>query len=135
LKVKHLKVFGHSEIIVKQVRNTIHCLSSHLINYQHLIREFSENFSAFKICLLPHSQNVDVDILPNVSSKVVPLDTLHPNAFSIELIFRPLVHDSITNWHVFDDDKKIMTSFHMEDTFKDFILDEDRHEKLLNSFT
>ena len=29
-KVRNLKVFGDSEIIVKQVHNTIHCLSPHL---------------------------------------------------------------------------------------------------------
>ena len=34
LKVQYLKVFGDSEIIIKQVRNMIHCLSSHLKHYQ-----------------------------------------------------------------------------------------------------
>jgi len=33
LKVQYLKVFGDSEIVIKQVRNTIHCLSSHLKHY------------------------------------------------------------------------------------------------------
>ena len=32
-KVQYLKVFGDSEIIIKQVRNTIHCLSIHLKHY------------------------------------------------------------------------------------------------------
>jgi hypothetical protein len=34
LDVKELKVFGDSKIIVRQVRNTIHCNSPHLKNYQ-----------------------------------------------------------------------------------------------------
>jgi hypothetical protein len=34
LNVKELKVFRDSEIIVRQVRNTIHCNSPHLKNYQ-----------------------------------------------------------------------------------------------------
>ena len=34
LKVKNLKVYGDSEIIVKQVQNTIHYLSQHLKGYQ-----------------------------------------------------------------------------------------------------
>jgi hypothetical protein len=34
LDVKELKVFGDSEIIVRQVRNTIHCNSPHLKNCQ-----------------------------------------------------------------------------------------------------
>ena len=33
-KVKNLKVYGDSKIIVKQVQNTIHCLSPHLKGYQ-----------------------------------------------------------------------------------------------------
>ena len=33
-KVQYLKVFGDSEIIIKQVRHTIHCLSTHLKHYQ-----------------------------------------------------------------------------------------------------
>ena len=34
LKVKNLKVYGDSEIIVKQVQNKIHCISPHLKAYQ-----------------------------------------------------------------------------------------------------
>ena len=34
LKEKNLKVFGDSEIIVKQIRNQIHCISPHLKAYQ-----------------------------------------------------------------------------------------------------
>jgi hypothetical protein len=34
LKVKFLCVFGDSEIIIRQVRNTIHCMSPHLRGYQ-----------------------------------------------------------------------------------------------------
>jgi ribonuclease HI len=30
LKENKIKVFGDSEIVIRQVRNTIHCLSSHL---------------------------------------------------------------------------------------------------------
>ena len=34
LKVKNMKVYGDSEIIVKQIRNKIHCISPHLKDYQ-----------------------------------------------------------------------------------------------------
>jgi hypothetical protein len=34
LNVKELKVFRDSEIIIRQVRNTIHSNSPHLMNYQ-----------------------------------------------------------------------------------------------------
>ena len=38
-KVRYLKVFGDSKIIVKQVRNTIHCLYPHLKGYQNEVWE------------------------------------------------------------------------------------------------
>jgi ribonuclease HI len=34
LKDEKIKVFGDYEIMIKHVRNTIHCLSSHLKQYQ-----------------------------------------------------------------------------------------------------
>ena len=34
LDIKELIAYGDSEIIVRQVRNSIHCLSKHLQNYQ-----------------------------------------------------------------------------------------------------
>ena len=34
LKVKNLKVYGDSKIVVKQIRNNIHCISPHLKDYQ-----------------------------------------------------------------------------------------------------
>ncbi len=37
LNIKYLQVFGDSEIVVRQVRNTIHCLSGHLKHYQSLV--------------------------------------------------------------------------------------------------
>lgn len=36
LNVKYLQVYGDFEIIVKQVRNMIHCISGHLKHYQTL---------------------------------------------------------------------------------------------------
>lgn len=36
LNVKYLQVYGDSEIVLKQVRNTIHCVSGHLKRYQSL---------------------------------------------------------------------------------------------------
>ena len=35
LNVRNFKFFGDSKIVVRQVRNTIHCLSPHLRGYQY----------------------------------------------------------------------------------------------------
>ena len=50
-KVKNLKVFGYSEIIIKQVRNTIHCLYPHLKGYQNEEWELLMNFDALILIL------------------------------------------------------------------------------------
>lgn len=37
LNINHLQVFGNSKIVIKQVINTIHCLSGYLKHYQSLV--------------------------------------------------------------------------------------------------
>ena len=53
LGLKYLQVFGDSEIIIRQVRNTIHCLSGHLKHYQSLVQYLTKHFIAFNISLIP----------------------------------------------------------------------------------
>jgi len=74
-------------------------------------------FSAFNIKSIPRLNNSEVDLLANFTSKLFPAEGLSPNAFSIELLFRPSVPDNVTNWRVFDDDQQIISFLHMEDTF------------------
>jgi hypothetical protein len=69
LKVKYLKVFGDSEIIIRQVRNNIHCLSLHIKEYQKVLRNFLYSFDAFNITSLPRDHNIDADILANATSR------------------------------------------------------------------
>jgi hypothetical protein len=60
-----------------------------------------------------------------------PHEGLSPNAFSIELLFRPSIPDNITNWRVFDDDQQIINFLHMEDTFQGAVIDEGTHDENL----
>jgi ribonuclease HI len=53
LNIKELKVFGDSEIIVRKVKNTIHCNSPHLRNYQQEVHRLIDNFEAFNITIVP----------------------------------------------------------------------------------
>ena len=53
-------VLGNSEIIVRQVRNTIHYLLPHLKGYQNEIWELITNFNAFNINSIPILQNAAV---------------------------------------------------------------------------
>ena len=65
LKVKNLKVFGDSEIIVKQVRNQIHCISPHLKAYQKEACDLLKGFNAFNIVSIPRLKNEAADLLAN----------------------------------------------------------------------
>jgi hypothetical protein len=47
MKERKIKVFGDSEIVIRQVRNTIHFLSSHLKHYQQEVWELIKKFECF----------------------------------------------------------------------------------------
>ena len=97
LDIKYLQVFEYSKIVIKQLRNTIHCLSGHLKNYQSLVQDLTEHFIAFNILPIPKFQNASADLLANVASKLIPSKDYSPDRFSIELIFRPSISDNVSN--------------------------------------
>jgi hypothetical protein len=134
MDVKNLMVFGDSEIMVGQVRNSIHCLSPHLKSYQTEVWSLMQTFSAFNINFVPRLSNLKNDLLANVTYKLLPVEGLYPNAFSIELLFRPSILDNITNWRVFDNDQQIINLLHMEDTFQGAIIDEGTHDENVRNF-
>jgi hypothetical protein len=92
-------------------------------------------FSAFNINSIPILNNSEEYLLANVTSKLLPAESLSPNAFSIELLFRSSIPDNITNWRIFNDDQKIINFLHMEDTFQGAIIDEGTHDENLRNFS
>jgi ribonuclease HI len=135
MRIQNLIVFGDSEIVVRQVRNYIHCLTPHLKCYQSEVWSLINQFSAFNINSIPRSSNVEVDILANVASKLLPVDGLSPSTFSVELLFRPSIPNNITSWRVFEDDQQIINFLHMEETFQGAVIDEQTHDDNLHDFT
>ena len=123
LKVKNLKVYGDSEIIVKQVRNKIHCISPHLKAYQNEVWDLLTNFDAFNIFSIPRVKNAATNLLGTSAARLVPTN----NRCSIELLFRPSVADNITNLRVFDDVQQILECLMNNDTFKGDIIDDEDH--------
>jgi len=53
LDVKYLQVFGDLEIVVKQVRNMMHCISTHLKHFQSLVQSLTSHFLVFNIFAIP----------------------------------------------------------------------------------
>ena len=118
LKVKNLKVYGDSEIVVKQIWNTIHCISPHLKSYQNEVWDLLINFHAFNIVSIPRLKNTAADLLDTSAARMVPSN----NKFSIELLFKPSVLDMITNLRFFDDDQQILECLMNDETFKGAII-------------
>ena len=113
LKLKNLKVYGDSEIIVKQVQNKIHCISPHLKAYQNEVWDLLTKFDAFNITSFPRLKNAATDLLATSAARLVPTN----NRCSIELLFMPSILDNITNLRVFDDDQQILEFLMNDDTF------------------
>lgn len=127
LNVKYLRVYGDSEIIVKQVRNTIHCVFGHPKHYQSLAQKLTSHFSAFNISSIPRLQNASVDLLANVASRHIPLEDFSLEIFSIELTFRSSIPNNITNWRVFNNDADIVNFLTSEGSYEEQIIEE--HER------
>ena len=102
LGAKALVVLGDSEIIVRQVRNTIHCIEGHLRNYQTEVWNLLLSFEAFNINSIPHYLNQEADLLANVASRLILSKGMLADSFFVELLFRPSIPDNIVNWRVFD---------------------------------
>lgn len=129
---KFLKVYGDSEIVIKKVRNDIHCFSNHLKHYQYLVQYSTSHFLWFEISPIPRLQNVSADLLANVASKLIPPWDFSPDRFTIELIFHPFIPDNITNYKGFNDDADIISFLTSKGTCNEQIIDEDIHDKELN---
>jgi ribonuclease HI len=108
LNIKELKVFGDSEIIVRQVKNTIHCNSPHLRNYQQEVHRLIDNFEAFNITVVPRTKNTLVDSLATAASILSPLEDYEASRFAVELLYKPSVPNNISNWKVFEGDEQIV---------------------------
>lgn len=91
-------------------------------------------FSAFNIDSISITANQEVDLLANLASRLIFAKKFEPDSFMIELLFRPSILDNITNWHVFENDKYIIESLHMEGAFNDVVINEATHQENLRDF-
>ena len=132
MNVKNIKVFGDSQIVVDQVRKRIHCNSPHLVRYQHEVWSLIDIFYSFNITYIPREKNQDANLIVGMVSKPLLDLRLNKNKCYVELIFRPSVPNNISNWQVFEGDEKILEFLHVEKTFKNEVIDEKEHDKLMN---
>jgi hypothetical protein len=124
-----LKVFNDSEIIVRQVRNTIHCNSPHLKNYQQEVHRLIERFDAFNITTIPRAKNTLADSLATTASRLSPLEDYEASRFTVELLYKPSVPNNISNWKVFEGDEQIINFLTNQDNFKDLAIDDEEFQE------
>ena len=74
LRVKCIEVFGDSQIVARQVRNSINCTSNHLKNYQREVWDLMNKFEAFNIKSIPQTMNSEANMLANAASNLCPSD-------------------------------------------------------------
>lgn len=98
MKVKHLKVYSDSKIVVKQVRNIIHYNSRHLQWYQHEVCKIANEFDSFNIIYVPRGQKRDVNLMANIASKLSRDEKCTTDKYFVKLVFRPSILDKISNW-------------------------------------
>jgi hypothetical protein len=126
-----LNVFGGFEIIIRQIRNNIHCNSPHLNSYQQEVHRLIEHFEAFKITTIPRINNILVDSLTTTTSRLSPLEDYEASRFTVELLYKPLVPNNISNWKVFEGDEQIINFLTNQDNFKDLAIDNEVFQEKL----
>jgi hypothetical protein len=68
MNVKYIEVFGGSQIVIKQVRNSMHCISNCMGNFQHEVRSLIKEFKVFNIKSIPRTCDISTDMFKhNVS--------------------------------------------------------------------
>ena len=72
-------------------------------------------------------------MLANAASNLCPSNDFSHDNFFVELIYKTLIPNNITNWRIFEDDKQIINFLHSEDTFKELIIDDEHREDLLQA--
>jgi hypothetical protein len=131
LNIKELKVFGHSKIIFRQVKNTIHCNSPHLRNYQQEVYRFIDNFHAFNITIVPKKKITLSNSLSTAASRLYPIEDYEASRFTFELIYKLSVPNNIYNWKFLEGDEKIVDFLTNKENFKDLSIHDERFQELL----
>ena len=120
-----MKVFGDSEIIVRKVRNTIHCNSPHLKNYQQEVHRLIDHFEAFNITVIPKAKNIIANSLAIDASRLSPLEYYEASSFTVELLYKPSVPNNKSNWKVFEGDEQIIKFLTNQENFKYLAIDDE----------
>jgi hypothetical protein len=89
------------------------------------VHRLIEHFKSFNLIAIPRAKNIIVDSLATAASRLSPLEDYEASRFTIELLYKPLVPNNISNWKVFEGDKQIINFLTNQDNFKYFSIDDE----------
>jgi hypothetical protein len=72
------------------------------------VHRLIEHFEAFNITVIPRTNIILVDSLATVALRLSPLKDYEPSQFTLELLYKLLVPNNISNWKVFEGDEQII---------------------------
>jgi hypothetical protein len=88
-------------------------------------------FEAFNIIAIPKEKNILADSLAIDTSRISPLEDYKASRFTVEMLYKPLVPNNISNWKVFEGDEKIISFLTNQDNFKDLTIDDEEFQEKL----
>jgi ribonuclease HI len=66
MNVKYLEVFGSPQKVIKQVKNSMHCISNSMGNFQQEVCNLISHFEVFKMKSIPHTFNNSTDMFKHM---------------------------------------------------------------------
>jgi ribonuclease HI len=123
--VDTLSVFGDSELIIHQIKNTYQTKQQRLKQYRNEVWDYVDNlFSAFNITFVHRNLNQHADSLALAASNFKT--PMFPNLkFEVEVRNRPSILDNIKHWQVFKDDEEIQRFLKTIEEFSNISIDQD----------
>jgi len=75
------------------------------MNYQQEVHQLIDSFYTFNIIVVPRYQNLLVDSLATITSRLSPLKGYEATRFTIKFLYKPFILDIVTSWRVFEGDQ------------------------------
>lgn len=128
MNISEISVFGHTELIIQQLRNVYKTKHLRLRDYRNAVRDIvKDSFLALNISFVPRESNILADSLfISASSFKIPMSI--KLKYEVEVRFRPNIPDNVNHWKVFEDDQEIRKFIEVAEEF--VVLNIDKEEDL-----
>jgi len=125
MNVKHLEVFGDSELVVSQVKDKYKLKQIRLKQYKNEVCDLIErDFLAFNLSFVPRAENQLEDSLTLAASGLRARLVQHIK-YEVQMKYIPSIPDNIKHWKVFQDDKEIDRFLPVIDKFCSVCMDQE----------